>query len=190
MELLTVGKISGTHHLKGAVKIIANIGDAEILEGNRVIVELPGGEQKIFTVTSVNPLVGNKWIAEFQEITNKTEAGKLKNSLIKIRRELLGIGEDEYLLNDLLDMKAVDADNGDILGKITDIFETAAHDILVIEGENTEIMVPDVDEFVKKIDFDKREIFIHLIEGMKEVKGQKLKQDDGIDEELEENEEK
>ena len=85
----------------------------------------------------------------------------------------MGIGEDEYLLNDLLDMKAVDADNGDILGKITDIFETAAHDILVIEGENTEIMVPDVDEFVKKIDFDKREIFIHLIEGMKEVKGQK-----------------
>ena len=35
MELLTVGKISGTHHLKGAVKIIANIGDAEILEGKR-----------------------------------------------------------------------------------------------------------------------------------------------------------
>ena len=53
MELLTVGKISGTHHLKGAGKIIANIGDAEILEGNRVIVELPGGEQKIFTVSSV-----------------------------------------------------------------------------------------------------------------------------------------
>lgn len=189
MELLTVGKISGTHHLKGAVKIIANIGDAEILEGNRVIVELPGGEQKIFTVTSVNPLVGNKWVAEFQEVTNKTEAGKLKNSLIKIRRELLGIGEDEYLLNDLLDMRAIDADNGEVLGKVTDIFETAAHDILVIEGENTEIMVPDVDEFVKKIDFDKREIFIHLIEGMKVVKGQKLKQDDGIDEEPEENEE-
>ena len=190
MELLTVGKISGTHHLKGAVKIIANIGDAEILEGNRVIVELPEGEQKIFTVISVNPLVGNKWVAEFQEITNKTEAGKLKNSLIKIRRELLGIGEDEYLLNDLLDMKAVDIDNGEILGKVTDIFETAAHDILVIEGTNTEIMVPDIDEFVKKIDFDNREIFIHLIEGMKEVKGQKLKQDDGIEEELEENEEK
>ena len=164
MELLTVGKISGTHHLKGAVKIIANIGDAEILEGNRVIVELPEGEQKIFTVISVSPLVGNKWVAEFQEITNKTEAGKLKNSLIKIRRELLG--------------------------KVTDIFETAAHDILVIEGTNTEIMVPDIDEFVKKIDFDNREIFIHLIEGMKEVKGQKLKQDDGIEEELEENEEK
>ena len=47
-----------------------------------------------------------------------------------------------------------------------------------------------IDEFVKKIDFDNREIFIHLIEGMKEVKGQKLKQDDGIEEELEENEEK
>ena len=198
MELLTVGKISGTHHLKGAVKILANIGDAEILEGNRVIVELPDGEQKIFTVTSVSPLVGNKWVAEFQEITNKTEAGKLKNSLIKIRRELLGIGEDEYLLNDLLDMKAIDAEKGEVLGKVTDIFESAANDILVIEGENTEIMVPDIDEFIKKIDFDKREIYVQLIDGMKEIKGQKLKQDDGINEEaneetneeIEENEEK
>lgn len=185
MELFTVGKISGTHHLKGAVKIIANISDAEILTGNRVIVEVQG-EQKIFTVTSVSPLIGNKWVAEFQEITNKTDAGKLKNGLIKIRRDILGIAEDEYLLNDLLDMKAVDADTGETLGRVTDIFETAAHDILVIEDSSSEAMVPDVDEFVKKIDFENRVIYIHLIDGMRESKGKKYQQDDGIEDENEE----
>ncbi len=97
MELFTVGKISGTHHLKGAVKIIANVSDAEILVGNKVIIDIQG-EQKILTITSVSPLVGNKWTVEFQEITNKTDAGKLKNGLIKVRRDILGIAEDEYLL--------------------------------------------------------------------------------------------
>ena len=36
MELLTVGKISGTHHLKGAVKVVSNIENIEILLNNRV----------------------------------------------------------------------------------------------------------------------------------------------------------
>lgn len=185
MELFTVGKISGTHHLKGAVKIIANISDAEILTGNRVIVEVQG-EQKIFTVTSVSPLVGNKWVAEFQEVTNKTDAGKLKNGLIKIRRDILGIEDDEYLLNDLIGMKAVDTESKEELGVVTDIFETAAHDILVIEDDNSEAMVPDIDEFVKKIDFDNKVIYIHLIDGMREIKGKKYQQDDGTEDENEE----
>lgn len=183
MELLTIGKISGTHHLKGAVKIISNIENTEILVGNRVVIEISENNQKILTVKSVSPLIANKWVVEFEEISNKTDAGNLKNGFIKIRRELLGIEDDEYLLNDLLNMKAIDFDNGEVLGKIVDIFETAAHDILVIESAKCEIMVPDIDEFVKKIDFDKREIFIHLIDGMKEEKGKTYQQDDGMDEE-------
>lgn len=183
MELLTIGKISGTHHLKGAVKVVSNIENIEILLNNRIVVEIGENNQKILTVKSASHLVGNKCVLEFEEITNKTEAGNLKNGFIKVRRELLGVGEDEYLLNDLLNMKAIDIDTGNELGVIVDIFETAAHDILVIESNKSEVMVPDIDEFVKKIDFDKRTIYIQLIDGMIEEKGKKYQQDDGMDEE-------
>ena len=183
MELLTVGKISGTHHLKGAVKVVSNIENIEILLNNRIVVEVGENNQRILTVKSASHLVGNKCVLEFEEITNKTEAGNLKNGFIKVRREILGVGEDEYLLNDLLNMKAIDIDTEEELGTVVDIFETAAHDIVVIESAKYEVMVPDIDEFVKKIDFDKRVIYIHLIEGMKEEKGKKYQQDDGMDEE-------
>lgn len=182
MELFTVGKISGTHHLKGAVKIIANVSDARILVGNRVIIDIQG-EQKMVTITSVSPLVGNKWTVEFQEITNKTEAGKLKNGLIKVRRDILGIEDDEYLLNDLMDMKVIDLKSNETIGTVTDIFETAAHDILVVEDEKSESMIPDIDEFVKKIDFENRTIYVELIDGMRDMKGKKYQQDDGIEDE-------
>lgn len=48
--------------------------------------------------------------------------------------------------------------------------ETAAHDILIIEDivSKKEIMVPLVDEFVKKIDFKNNRIEVELIEGMRE----------------------
>lgn len=183
MELLTIGKISGTHHLKGAVKVISNIENINLLLNNRVVVELAENNQRILTVKATSHLVGNKCVLEFEEITNKTEAGKLKNGFIKVRRELLGIEEDEYLLNDLLNMSVISIDNNENLGVVTDIFETSAHDILVVESSKHEIMIPDIDEFVKKIDFEKRTISVQLIDGMIEEKGKKYQQDDGMDEE-------
>lgn len=170
MELLTIGKIGGTHHLKGAVKIHSNIGDAlRSVEGQKVMIELSPENIKMVTVKSVAPLVGDRWIMEFEEITNKTEAGKLTKGFIKARRDLLGIEEDEYLMNDLLEMRVV-TEEGREIGKVMNIFETAAHEILEVESETTEAMIPNIDEFVKEIDFEKGIIRVALIEGMLEEK--------------------
>ncbi|MGL4569217.1 MAG: ribosome maturation factor RimM [Fusobacteriaceae bacterium] len=170
MELLTIGKIGGTHHLKGAVKIHSNIGDAlKSVEGQKVMIELSPENIKMVTVKSVAPLVGDRWIMEFEEITNKTDAGKLTKGFIKARRDLLGIGEDEYLMNDLLEMQVITEEGRDI-GKVMNIFETAAHEILEVESETTEAMIPNIAEFVKEIDFEKGIIRVALIDGMLEEK--------------------
>ena len=56
------------------------------------------------------------------------------------------------------------------IGEIIDIMETAAHNILIVEDtvNKNEIMIPQVDEFVKKIDFENNRIDVELIEGMRE----------------------
>lgn len=170
MELLIIGKIGGTHHLKGAVKMYSNIGDEiHLLENNKVIAEMANGESLILTVKTVSHLLGEKWVVEFQEIRNKTDAGGLTKALIKARRDLLGIGEDEYLLNDLLQMEVIDINNGNI-GKIINIFDTAAHEILEFESNEFQGMIPNIDEFVKKIDFKERKIYVETIDGMIEKK--------------------
>ena len=169
-ELLVIGKIGGTHHLKGAVKLYSNVGEQIFnIEGSKVIVELSEEDRKILTVKEVSPLLGDKWIIEFEEITNKTDAGKLIKAFVKVRRDLLGAEEDEYLLNDLLEMSVIDQ-NGVLIGKVENIFDTAAHEILEVESEKYEAMIPNIDEFVKKIDFEKKEIYVELIEGMLEIK--------------------
>lgn len=170
MELLTIGKIGGTHHLKGAIKLLSNVGDALYkIEGSKVLVELSEDNIKMLTVKSVAPLVGDKWIMEFEEITNKTDAAKLTKAFIRARRDLLGIEEDEYLLNDLLEMEVIN-EEGLKIGKVVNIFDTAAHEILEVESEIQEAMIPNIDEFVKNIDFEKKIITVSLIEGMLENK--------------------
>lgn len=168
-SLLNVAKISGTHHLKGAVKVISHMDDIKLLVENKVMIEIPGGSKKILTVKHAAPLVGNKAVLEFQEITNKIDAAALAGSMVLIKRDLIGIGEDEYLISDLIGMDVVEV-SGEILGKITDVFETPAHEIYVVNEGSDEIMIPGVDEFIKNIDFDNRKITVELIDGMKPEK--------------------
>ena len=132
--------------------------------------EKPDGQKRILSVKKLSNLVGDKVVIEFEEITNKTEGNLLAGSFIKINRDILGMSEDEYLLEDLLGMTVITSENENI-GKVIDVFDTAAHDIIVVEDENTETLIPNIENFVKDIDFEKKEIYVEILEGMREVKG-------------------
>lgn len=168
-DLLNVAKISGTHHLKGAVKVVSHMDDIELLIGNKVIVETSAGLKKVLTVTSAGFMIGNKAVLEFEEITNKIDAAALAGSMVLIKRDLIGIGEDEYLMSDVIGMDVVELD-GELLGKVTDVFETPAHEIYIVNEGANEIMIPGIEEFVKEIDFEGRKITVELIDGMKPEK--------------------
>lgn len=166
MELISVGKISGTHHLKGTVKVSSNFEDLSIIVGSKVIVKNESGMSRILTVTNIKKISPKRLAFDFEEITNKTEGTALSGYSIYVRKDILGLEEDEYYASDIIGMKAVTVD-GEELGEITDLMETAGHDIYIIGRGKNEIMVPSVDEFVKDIDFEKRVVTFELIEGMR-----------------------
>ena len=64
-----------------------------------------------------------------------------------------------YFLEDLIGFEVINSDNVN-LGKIIDIMETGAHDIFVVSDD--EIMIPDVEEFVKEIDFETKKIMVDV----------------------------
>lgn len=170
MELLVAGKVLGTHHLKGEVKVISNIENIELLQGNKIILELENSQTKLYTVKKIEAFIGNKWIFSFEEVKNKQDAVEIRNALIKVRRDLVGMAEDEHLMSEVIGLEVYDVKDNEYLGKVAEIFETAAHDIYVVNSDDYEIMIPDVEVFIKKIDFQSRKMEVDLIEGMKELK--------------------
>ena len=171
--MIVAGKVLGSHHLKGEVKVISDLQNIEMLVGNKVILELEDKQQKLLTVKKIVPLVANKWIFTFEEIKNKQDTIEIRNAAIKVRRDIVGIGEDEYLVSDMLGFKVYDVKDDEYPGEITEIMDTAAHDIYVIESEDFETMIPDVDVFIKNIDFENKKMLVDTIEGMKEPKVKK-----------------
>ena len=167
MELVNIGTVSGTHHLNGAVKVTSIFQDIDKIITEKVLLE-KSDDKKLCTVKSVKRINNKKLIMEFAEINNINDAKNLNGYQIKIRRDLLPEKtEDDFYYNDLLGMKVFE--NEEYLGDLLDILETAAHDVLVVvNSDSREILIPKIDHFVKKIDFESGKIEVELIEGMKE----------------------
>lgn len=170
MKLLTAGRILGTHHLLGAVKVKSALEGLPKLLGNKCMIRLETGETILLTPKKIEYLLGESWVFQFEEIKNKAEASKLRNAFLEVRRDLLGYTEEDIFLSDYIGLLAKEADSGEEIGRVEEIFETAAHPILVIQSEDYETMVPDTPVFVKRVDFEKGEIYLELLEGMKEEK--------------------
>ena len=58
---------------------------------------------------------------------------------------------DQTMLYEDVLYKDVYDQNGHLLGKVTEIIQSPAHDVLVIVKENEEILIPYLENFVKEI---------------------------------------
>ena len=122
-------------------------------------------------LVNIGTIVGTHHLTGSVKInSNNIDLAKELNGLqIKIRRDLLPEKtEDDFYLKDLLGVEVFE--KGEKIGEVIDIMETAAHDILVIQDikNHKEILVPQIDVFVKKIDFDNNKMDVELIDGMRE----------------------
>lgn len=73
--------------------------------------------------------------------------------------------DDEIYVADLIGLTARTHD-GIELGKIIDVLDTGPTDVLVIRGRGRTQLVPNVADFVRRMDLDRREVIITPIDGL------------------------
>jgi 16S rRNA processing protein RimM len=154
---MRIGQIVGAHGLKGYVKVQPlteflerlKVGSRLRLQGDWVTVEA-------FSLHKGRPLM------KLSGIETMTAAESVQWQYLEATEEFQPeLAEDEFLLEDLIDLKVV-TDTGQPLGTVDEVMESPAHDILVIGN----IMIPFVDEFIREVNFDSETIIVHLIPGL------------------------
>jgi 16S rRNA processing protein rimM len=165
---LKVGKIVNTHSLKGEVKVISSTDFEEqrfekgtellITRGNQVVKEV--------TVESYRTHKNNL-LVKFVGIDSIEEAEKLKNLQIKIDSDNIGeLEENEFYFHEIIGCEVFD-ENGESLGEISEILTPGANDVWVIKSQNgKEILIPYIEDVVKKIDVENKKIDIEVMEGL------------------------
>ena len=73
--------------------------------------------------------------------------------------------EQEYLVKEILGLIAITED-GELLGKIVDVYLLPANDVYVVERGTEEILLPAIEDVIKRVDLDKGTLVVARIEGL------------------------
>ncbi|MBI5626270.1 MAG: ribosome maturation factor RimM [Nitrosomonadales bacterium] len=96
--------------------------------------------------------------AQLPDCPDRTAAERLKGLLIAVPRSSLPEqDEGEYYWSDLIGLTVVN-EAGVSLGTVTSLLETGANEVLSVQGDGGEILVPFVASAIKQVDLKNRTI--------------------------------
>lgn len=165
-ELIPVGKIIGTHGIKGQMKLHSYSGNADSLSAARsVTLKSADGTLRELTITSFKANSG-RFILGLQGFDDINLVQPLLGNEIYLKRgQLPRLEEDEYYWSDLIGLQ-VFTDEGTLLGTVADIFETGSSDIYVVRDGEREYLIPAIADVIKTVDPTGGRIVITPLDGL------------------------
>lgn len=163
---LRVGVISSTHGLKGEVKIFPTTDDPGRFRGLEHVLLDTGKEKRLLTITQVK-YFKNQVILKFKEFNDINEIERYRGCDLYVSREdAVPLEENENFIVDLMGMQ-VETEDGKILGRLTDVLQTGANDVYIVESpEGKEILLPAIPDCILKVDVESQKMCVHLLEGL------------------------
>ena len=163
-KYIECAKIINTHGCRGGVKLESWCNTPEDLAALDKVFFLENGKyvkKKVIKASVFKQFV----IAELSDVNDMDTALLLKNKILYADRDDFELGEGEYFIADMIGIDVIDADNGKVYGKVTDIINRGASDIYVVDTPYGERMVPAVEEFIVRTDINEG-LFIRTIPGL------------------------
>lgn len=165
MKLNLVGKVVGTHGIKGELKVKSDTNFNRFIPGNKLYLKNKTNEL-IITIDSHRIHKGLDLI-KFNNLNNINDVITYVGYEVFVDvSELDELEDNEYYYDDLISLNVYDQDEN-LIGKTIDIQEVPQGIILEIKKSDGKIgLVPFVDAFIVEVNVDEGYIIISPIEGL------------------------
>ena len=165
-KYLEIGQIVNTFGIKGMVKVNPFTDDITRFDKLRKVYIKNKNEKKEYEIEEVK-YHKNMVLIKFKGIENPEQANLLRNTYLMIDRENEEpLQEGTYYIVDMIGLD-VYSEEGNLLGKLEDIFNTGSNDIYVVKDElGKQILLPAIIDVIKQIDMENKKIIVHLISGL------------------------
>jgi 16S rRNA processing protein RimM len=164
-EFLAVGKLRRPHGLKGEILMdILTDFPERLMEG----VQLYAGDARLPLRIKSNRSNNKSILISFEGYSTPESVGVLRNQIVYVlASDRPPLPEGEYYHHELLGLRVIDED-GQLLGEVTGILDTGgANDVYMVgTPSGQELLLPDIEEVVLKIDLKAGEMQVHLLPGL------------------------
>ncbi|KRM13106.1 ribosome maturation factor RimM [Paucilactobacillus suebicus] len=166
MKYYNVGKIVNTHGIRGEVKVVSttDFPDERFKVGNTLYIE--DADPIKVTVKSAR-MQKNFFLVTFKEFNDINQIEKFKTHQLMVSEDDQQDLEDgKYYHHQIIGL-GVQTLDGKKLGTIKEILSPGANDVWVVKRpKKSDLLLPVIDDVIKKVDLDNQTVFVELMEGL------------------------
>lgn len=168
-DLLQVGVITSPHGVHGEAKVYPTTDDPTRFKKLKQVYLDRGLKKDVLHITGVK-FFKNMVILKFAEFDTPEQIDLLRQKSILISREdAVKLEPDEYFIADLIGIQ-VFTEDGELFGKITDVMETGANDVYVVESmAHGQVLLPAIKECIRDLDVKAGRMVVYLMPGLLEL---------------------
>ena len=159
-----VGQIVNTFGINGVVKVKPFTDEIERFEELKFVLIEKNNQLVKYEIKEVK-YQKQMVLLKLNGIDNMNQAETFKGCYLKIERKYAKkLPEDTYLIG-----LNVYTDEGKLLGRLEDIYNSGSSDIYVVKNElGKQILLPAIKDVIKQIDLNDEKIVVHLLKGLVE----------------------
>ena len=152
---MIIGSVAKAQGIKGELKLNLEIELERV--NNLTNVEIDG---KFYEVEKFENRVNGVFV-KLAGVDDRTQAESLRGKMVSVGREQLeNLADNEFYFEDLIGASVVD-ENGKIIGRVEDIEQYGAADVIVIRQDGKIYSLPFLDDIFTGINAGEKKIFVN-----------------------------
>ena len=167
-DMFQVGVISSTHGIAGEVKVFPTTDDVKRFKKLKHVI-LDTGKEKLNLEICQVKFFKQMVILKFKECHNINDVERFRGKSLYVTREnAVKLKKDEYFIADMIGLH-VSSTEGEDLGTLTDVIQTGANDVYVVEKEGCpQLLLPAIKDCIREIDMEAGEMTVYLMPGLRD----------------------
>lgn len=164
-----LGKIVKKYSFKGEVILKLDTDEPAIYENMEAVFLDMGNKLLPFFIEESLLQKGNQLRIRFEDVNDERDADAILKTDVYLPLDLLPkLKGDQFYFHEIIGFVLEDVNYGEV-GKITSINDKTAQDLFVVEKDGKEILIPMIDDFIKKIDRKNKKVIVETPKGLIEM---------------------
>ncbi len=161
-----LGKIVRKHSFKGEVVVKLDTDEPELYQELESVFVALGNNLVPFFIETISLQKGNQLRIRFEDVENEADADAIMGVELYLPLKFLPkLTGNKFYFHEIIDFDMEDVNYG-YIGVITGINDSSAQPLFEVNSNGTEIFIPMIDHFIKKVDRENRKIIVETPAGL------------------------